>query len=318
MLTYTNPVYGEYMADPFVLRHEETYYAYGTAPHDIRGRTFRVLTSTNLVDWREVGGALQSIGAPSCWAPEVAYHDGQFYMYYSAGGVDGTGHALRVAMSQRPEGPFIDTGALLLAPEQPFSIDAHPFRDQDGEWYMFYAVDFLERSSEYHVGTGIVVDRMISMTQLEGNPRVVIRPSQDWHLFLPQRTMYGKVYDWYTIEGPAVLQHDGRYYCFFSGGAWERQNYGVSYVVADHPLGPYGLPATSSAIFTTVPGSVIGPGHNSFTRSPDGSEAFIVYHAWDPAMTARLMRIDRLSWHDGVPQIDGPTWTPQPRPRGGT
>lgn len=312
MQTYTNPVYDEYMADPFVLRHEGTYYAYGTTPHDIHGRVFRVLSSPNLVDWREEGGALIPIGAPSYWAPEVAYHDGQFYLYYSAGGVDGTGHALRVAISARPEGPFVDTGAL-LAPDQPFSIDAHPFRDSSGDWYMFYAADFLERSSDYHVGTGVVVDRMISMTQLEGNPRVVIRPSQDWHLFLPQRTMYGKVYDWYTIEGPAVLQHDGRYYCFFSGGAWERQNYGISYVVAEYPLGPYRPPAMNTPIFQTVPGSVIGPGHNSFTCSPDG-EPFVVYHAWDAGMTARLMRIDRLRWQDGVPGFDGPTSTPQPAP----
>src|SRR5205085_5871374 len=34
--TYTNPVYADYFADPFVLRHEGRYYAYGTAPFSTR------------------------------------------------------------------------------------------------------------------------------------------------------------------------------------------------------------------------------------------------------------------------------------------
>mgnify|MGYP000179709542 CR=1 FL=1 len=36
--------------------------------------------------------------------------------------------------------------------------------------------------------------------------------------------------------------------------------------------------------------------------------------SWDVAMTARLMRIDRLVWDGDVPIIEGPTWTPQPVP----
>jgi arabinan endo-1,5-alpha-L-arabinosidase len=57
---------------------------------------------------------------------------------------------------------------------------------------------------------------------------------------------------------------------------------------------------------------VIGPGHNSFTTSPDGDQEYIVYHAWDPEMTARRMCIDKLDWMNGEPVIHGPTWTPQP------
>lgn len=314
--TYTNPVYGDYFADPFVLRHDGTYFAYGTAPHGPDRQVFPVLASPDLVRWQRAGWALTlPPGADDAWAPEVAFDGQRFYLYYSAHGIDGRDHQLRVAHSPHPLDPFADCGSVLV-PDDPFTIDAHPFQDHDGQWYLFYARNFLEPDAEARIGTGIVVDRLLTMTSLAGEPRVVVRPHADWQLFQAQRAIYGGVYDWHTVEGPALRYHDGRYFCFYSGGAWERENYGVSYVVADHPLGPYRSPAgLDGPLLRSVAGRVIGPGHNSFTLSPDGTREYIVYHAWDPARTARLMRIDRLMWDDaGHPIVAGPTWTPQPAP----
>lgn len=312
VLTYQNPVYPRYFADPFVLRHEGLYYAFGTGPTPPDGREFPVLTSPDLIHWTPRGGALIPVpGADQYWAPEVAFNDGVFYLYYSAHGIDGRDHQLRVAASSAPLGPFRDLG-VVLTPDDPFTIDAHPFRAPDGAWYLFYSRDFLIPEGDYRVGTGIVVDRLIEMTRLQGNPRVVVRPHADWQLFEAQRPMYGSIYDWHTIEGAAVRFFNGRYYCFYSGGAWERDNYGVAYVTADHPLGPYRQPeGTEGALLKSVPGHVIGPGHNSFTIAPDGQE-IIVYHAWDAAKTARQLRIDLLTWVNDRPVLHGPTYTPQP------
>ncbi|MCC7448942.1 MAG: glycoside hydrolase family 43 protein [Anaerolineae bacterium] len=312
MDTYTNPVYDQYFADPFVLYHEGHYYAYGTAAPLPDGTIFPVLQSPDLVHWQLRGGALIPPGGDDFWAPEAAYHNGTFYLYYSAHGINGKDHQLRVATSPNPLGPFHDAGHVLV-PNEPFTIDAHPFRDVDGQWYLFYSQDFLTLDEDYRVGTGIVVDRLLDMQTLAGQPRVVARPHADWHLFQAQRTMYGNVYDWHTIEGAAVRVHNDKYYCFYSGGAWERENYGIAYVIADQPLGPYRRPeGVTLPLMRSVPGQVIGPGHNSFTSTPDGKQEVVVYHAWDTAMTARLMRVDRLHWDGDRPVIDGPTYTPQP------
>lgn len=314
MRTYTNPVFAGYMADPFVLTYEGGYFAFGTGPVAADGRVFPVLRSVDLVHWSPVGGALDPIpGAVEYWAPEVATSGGKFYLYYSARFADGRDHTLRVAASAQPWGPFQDCG-LALTPDQPFAIDPHPFQNGDGQWFLFYSRDFLTLDGEFRVGTGIVVDRLVDMAHLAGDPRPVIRPHAEWQLFMPKRPMYGGTYDWYTIEGAALRVHEGRYYCFYSGGAWERDNYGVSYVVADHPLGPYQRPGDMDGpLLRSVAGRVRGPGHNSFVQTPDGQE-YIVYHAWDEGLTARTMRIDRLRWEGGQPRTDGPTWTPQPVP----
>jgi hypothetical protein len=66
-----------------------------------------------------------------------------------------------------------------------------------------------------------------SMTKLAGRWEVVLRARCDWQRFLANRPMYGGIYDWHTLEGPCVRKHADRYYCFYSGGRWETENYGV-------------------------------------------------------------------------------------------
>ena len=129
------------------------------------------------------------------------------------------------------------------------------------------------------------------MTTLAGDPRTVARAKNDWQRFMPERTMYGDVWDWHTLEGPFVVKRDGRYYCFYSGGRWNTDNYGVDYCVADHPLGPWEDTSDSGGprALKTVPDHVLGPGHNSIVKGPDNVTDFMVYHAWDPLRSVRRM-----------------------------
>jgi len=311
MASYRNPVYADYFADPFALRHDGVYYAYGTVPEV--GRTVPALISDDLASWRPLGDVLVPLqrAGEVYWAPEVALgDDGRFYMYFSVGQEEGEGHRLRVAVADSPAGPFVDADVVLDT--DPFSIDAHPFRDDDGSWYLFFCRDFLDGE---RVGTGIVVDRLTTMTELAGDVCTVVRPYADWNLFQAQRTWYGRTWDWYTVEGPFVRKASGRYHCFFSGGAWRESNYGVSYAVADHPLGPWEVPSDEEpSILRTVPGRVLGSGHASIVASPSGRHDVIVYHGWDPAGHARLMRIDLLEWTPEGPRSDGPSVDPRPVP----
>ena len=319
--TYTNPVYAGDMPDPSVERIGSYYYAFGTTGNNrlLDGRIFTLLRSRNLVDWQPLGGALVP---PSenvnyqYWAPSIAENQGKYYLYYAMGGVEPEHFVIRVGISDKPQGPYLDSGAILTDCESNrFTIDPFPFRDSDGRWYLFYACDFPYESPGLHAGTGIVVDRLINMTRLGCDRQVVVRPAYDWTLYESNRWMsvFDGTFNWHTIEGPCVLKHNGKFYCFYSGSNWQTSRYGEDYVVADNPLGPYTGAGDRARALHGIPDKVRGPGGISIVTGPDRKSQFIVYHAWDQQMKKRQMCIDRLVWTSEGPRCT-PTVMPQPLP----
>ncbi len=316
-LSYKNPVWPGYFADPFVLLHDGVYWAYGTGHGpEADGRQFPVLRSRDLAHWEYAGGALLPPGAETAesftayWAPEVAERGGKFYLYYSAatGGRDET-HRLRVATAGRPDGPFADKGLVKLpaALADVFCIDGHPFRDPiDGKWFLFFARDFFDQ----RVGTGTaVVPLADDMRSAAGDAITVLRASADWQIYERERSLYGKVWKaWHTVEGPFVWPHAGRYYCFYSGGNWHTKTYGVGFGVAERAIGPYrdDWSQEGPAVLRGVEEKVVGPGHCCVIVGPDERE-YLVYHAWDPSKAARRMFIDPLIWTPGGPRCEGPS-----------
>lgn len=308
--TYLNPVYPRSFPDPFILKFCGEYFAYCTGIWT-DGRAFGLLRSTDLVNWSEAGGAMEQLKhrPPFYWAPEVTYSGGKFYLYYSVG--NETLMEIRVAVSDRPESGFIDTGKRLTF--QDFAIDPHVFTDRDGSRYMFYATDFLGHT---HIGTGTVVDRMVDWFTLEGDPRPVTRPRFDWQVYDPARKEKGGV-RWHTVEGPFVLKRKGIYYEMFSGGNWQNISYGVSFATTDDLDGDDEWEQFSDGekilpILRTIPEKVIGPGHNSVIRGPNNRELFCVYHRW--VENERVMAMDRMNFAGSRIYINGATDTPQPTP----
>jgi len=308
--TYTNPVYPHSFPDPFVLKFRGEYFAYctGNAPD---GNVFGILRSSDLVDWTPVGSAMAPLASrpPFYWAPEVVYDNGKFHLYYSAG--NEILMEIRMAVSERPDGGFVDSGVRLTHEE--FAIDAHVFIDDDGRRYLFYATDFLEHS---HIGTGTVVDRMLDRKTLEGEPRPVTRAKYDWQVYDPARKEKGGV-RWHTVEGPTVLKHKGKYFEMFSGGNWQNKSYGVSFAATSDINSGEEWDQFSDGekilpILRSIPDVVVGPGHNSVVRGPNNRELYCVYHRWTDA--GRVLAIDRMDFAGDRIFVAGPTVTEQPAP----
>ena len=295
------PAYDDYFADPFLLATDDGYVAYGSSrPFTSSSASFQALISPDLRTWRSVGTVLKidaEIGT-DVWAPEVLHADGAWWMYYSAGfGI--ADHHIRVATSTSPLGPFADCG-VDLTPDETFAIDPHPFVDADGSRFLFYAHDVLDGQRP---GTHLAMRRMRSLTELESTSDAVLAPNGDWQRYEKDRFMYGRTLDWHTLEGPTVVRRGGRYVLLYSGGSWEGPDYGVSYAVADSPVGPWthasaDVPLVLSRALT----GQAGPGHNSVLRLHDGS--FVTaYHSWDAGGTRRRMHISDLSWDGARPLV---------------
>jgi GH43 family beta-xylosidase len=117
--------------------------------------------------------------------------------------------------------------------------------------------------------------------------------------------MYGQmVAEWHTVEGPHVVFYDECYYCFYSGGDWQGEAYGVAYAVANHPLGPWHDQGTKrQACVLKAEGKTIGPGHNSVVLAPDDRTHLCVYHAWDASHSARQLCLDPIAWTATGPKV---------------
>src|SRR5262249_48345199 len=143
-----------------------------------------------------------------------------------------------------------------------------------------------------------------------------------WQVFDPHRAEKGGV-RWHTVEGPFVLKHKGRYFQMYSGGNWKNVTYGVSYgatddIRAEREWTQVEHTASRLLLLRTIPGVVIGPGHNSVIRGPDNRQLFCVYHRWAPDGSARVLALDRQEFVGARLEVLGPTTAPQPAPLSAT
>lgn len=316
--TFRNPIQGVALGDPFVLRWRGRFYLYGTndGPPLADGRVIPIYRSDDLVHWEPLGGALEpSEPTSDHWAPEVLAFGGKFWMVVSFGDVDRRGHALWVAVADRPEGPF-RLRTRISGDGEKFSIDGSWLLDDDGRLYLYRCLDFVGEGDPPS-GTGIVVQPMRDPLTPAGPPATVLRAHAPWQLFERDRLMplyEGRRFaEWTTIEGPAPVKRDGRYYCGYSGGNYAGA-YGTGEAVADSPLGPYrDLRGAAGPIFGTTPGLVEGPGHFSVIR-PDLVHDWIVLHGRTPGEPVRRVWLCRAEWGEDGVTIGALTDRPQPVP----
>lgn len=278
---------GYAVADPFCVRAKEGWYLTGT--HHARGiedRRFSLFFSPDLRGWRDLGPILvrpeyEGSRKANYWAPEFVKHGEVYYLYYTADSFgDPERRFVRVATSSRLAGPYLDSGARLVAKP---SIDGHPYFVSPGEGWLFYCGN----EGNPHVGQ-LLVDRFLSPTQLENKPQKVF----------PNETVAWE-------EGAFIIRNLGVYYLFSSMGNWRDGTYHVRVARAKSIMGPWerlmenGVPYK---VVQTVEGQS-GPGHNSVFRGPDGAW-WICYHAWDAGKTGRYPWVAPLSWDSrGYPTL---------------
>lgn len=276
--TSGNPIFKGWYADPEGAVLDGQYWVFPTYSADFDDQTFMdAFSSPDLVTWTKHPRVLDkkdvSWARRAMWAPAVMHANGKYYLFFSANDVhEGEVGGIGVATASRPEGPYKDALGKPLINEivngaQP--IDQFVFRDDDGQYYMYYG-------GWGHCNVAKMSPDLMSIV-----------PFADGSKF---REVTPKNY----VEGPFMLKRKGKYYFMWSEGGWGGPDYCVAYAIADSPFGPF---RRVGKILQQDPAVATGAGHHSVIQVPGKDEYYIVYHRRPLTETGRDCRetcIDRL------------------------
>ncbi len=257
------------LADPYILYHEDRYYAYGTSTDE----GFEVYYSDNLNEWKRHSDMLlkkeDSFGEKWFWAPEVYYRESNatFYLFYSAE------EHICVATSDSPLGPFKQHVKKPMRTEK--GIDSSLFIDDDGTPYVYF----------------------VRFTN--GNVIWVAELEDDWETIKEETlTMCLETSDagWETSlgkvnEGASVIKKEGIYYMLYSANDFRSQDYGVGYAMATSPLGPW-RKQSGNPILQNPKNGLVGTGHGAYFTDKMGNEKYVFHSHYDQQKVApRLLHI---------------------------
>ena len=97
----------------------------------------------------------------------------------------------------------------------------------NGIYYLIYSTNNYVGCDEQRPGTVIMIDKLLDMFTLEGDPKLLVKPSLDQEMFESNRFDDGR--DWHTIEGGFYLKKNDNSYLMYSGNAYTHYNYFVAY-----------------------------------------------------------------------------------------
>ena len=263
-------------ADPQVtLQADGNYYFTATVPEydRIEVRRSRSLDTlgkaeTKVVWTKHASGPMSF----HIWAPEMHRIDGKWYIYFTAGRADAPWeirlYVLENSSADPLKGEWIERGQLKTAWET-FSLDATTFAHR-GKRYLVWT----QRRPEPELkSTNIYIAQMDTPTSITGEPVMLSTPQYDW-----EKVKY------LVNEAPAALVKNGKVFITFSASATDA-SYSMGLLTANADsdlLNPASWKKSAEAVFkTSEKNRQYGPGHNSFTTTPDGKTDILVYHARD-------------------------------------
>jgi len=333
--TYTNPLTLDTGSGPAVscpdpaiikqrIARQDSWYLYCTgdplnssdvnAQGNLNVHLITQFQSYDLIHWTYIGDAFKQTPAwigdatNQFWAPAVKYFNNQYYLYYTAPNTPSGYSAIGVATSASPAGPWTDSGAPVVGPENnPYNgapgravIDADVIEDDSGQRYISYG--------SFNGGISI---RTLSADGLTSDP------SSEQQIAIDN-----------YYEGANFFKHNRQYYLFVSSSTCcdgPLSGYSVRVGRASSPLGPF-LDQEGVSLNTFAPGGSIsiapngnrwvGPGGN-VVFTDDSGQDYMLYHAIDqtapyfdgfPGATRRPPLIDPIVWVNGWPQVRGGAW----------
>ncbi|GAB3924578.1 glycoside hydrolase family 43 protein [Mucilaginibacter myungsuensis] len=302
--TFTNPltVSG---ADPWNTYKDGYYYYTQTT-----GRNLAIWRTKDLTDLRNAEKKVIWTPPPGqtyskeIWAPELHFLKGKWYMYFAADAGKNEDHRMYVVENPSADpmqGEWIYKG--MVADEtNKWAIDATIFENR-GKMYMLWS----GWEGDKNGMQSIYIAEMSNPWTISSKRTRISSPQYAWE----NNSGIGVVVN----EGPQMLKHGNNLHIIYSASGCWTQYYALGMLTAPvkgNLLDSATWVKSPEPVFQQNPAnSIYAPGHNSFFKSPDGTEDWILYHANinpnDGCGNKRAPRAQKFTWRkDGTPDFGVP------------
>lgn len=277
-LTEYNIPFIEQRADPYVVRHTDgNYYFTASVPAYDKIVLRKSETLLGLKDAEEKTiWTKHAEGEMSrhIWAPEMHYLQGKWYIYFAAGEQDNMWKIRPFVLECQGPDPmndeWIELGKIQRSDDDIYSFDAFSLDstifENKGKLYYVWA----EKVSVGIQISNLYIAEMESPIKMKTAQVLLTTPDYDWERV-----------DIWVNEGPAVLKHNGKIYLSYSASATgECYCMGMLSIDEDKDvLDPREWKKEKKPIVKSDrEKGFYGPGHNSFTKLPDGRD-ICVFHS---------------------------------------
>jgi len=318
--TFTNPI--GIGADPFITRHNGAYY--WCQSENNLGVAICKSDTPAALGKRRVVWLAPAAGPHSkeIWAPELHFLDRRWYIYVAASDGRNATHRMIVLESATddPLGSYTLKSELYTGD----NIDENNGENNTTNRWAIDGTILTHRGKRYFIWSGWETTRdrqylyaapMSNPWTISGNrTRLCANDDYPWERINDPRRDRGRGLN----EGPQILKHDNRTFIIYSAsGSWQpTYKLGLLELTGDDPLAPGAWRKHPAPVFAPTE-KTCGIGHATFTKSPDDTEDWIVYHAkltradgWRRAIYAQP-----FTWTaDGLPNFGPPVERNKPIP----
>ncbi|WP_339709132.1 glycoside hydrolase family 43 protein [uncultured Kriegella sp.] len=320
--TFNNPLLPS-GADPWTIYHEGSYYYIKSDAGAISLMRTPDITDLRNAE-RKVVWTAPATGDHSkeVWAPEIHNINGHWYIYVAADDGDNRNHRMFVLenTSADPfEGEFIIKSKIKTDPEDNWAIDGSIFSYNDTFYFIWSGWEHPKENGGIET-QNIYIAEMSNPWTIASDRVLLSTPEHDWERNWEYPDVWNPDAPVYVNEGPQMLAHGNKVHIIYSASGCWTPFYALG-ILTMHKDGDIMDPASwnkgKDPIFQqSEENEVYGTGHNSFFKSPDGTEDWILYHAndtpTDGCSDKRSPRAQKISWSsDDMPVLGIPIATSQ-------